>query len=273
MCTVSSFGLRNWKGAVTDVLVRLIGQNAVSSLSLEGFGTRFGSVATFGKLLNISSEATKLTARLEDCLKRYTGGDLFTTDRKNQSMLQWKPTARSMIATNARPSVEDESDGFWRRMMVLPFRIQISRNEQNPNLASELVEEEIAGVFEWALEGLKRLHEQNGFTVPAISKQAQEEYRLESSPVKQFVSEHCVLDPRRRIETTALYVDYVKWAEANGEELLTATQFGIRLGKAHRSVTKVRVRNAGRLVYVYQGVALIEAGTAASRLPFRRGAA
>lgn len=38
--------------------------------------------------------------------------------------------------------------------------------EKNPNLAREIIEEELSGVFNWVLEGLKRILEPNrkGFT-------------------------------------------------------------------------------------------------------------
>jgi putative DNA primase/helicase len=255
----------NGKSVVVNVMAGLLGQEAVSSIPLSSFAARFDKFFTFGKALNVCSEASELTPRLEDHLKAYVGGDLISTDRKHREVFQFRPTAKLVVTTNNRPRVADESMGFWRRMLLLPFRVSISPSEQNPRLADELLETEGEGILVWALEGLRRLRRNNQFTIPKLSQEEQAAYRRESSPVMQFVEERLTQGEATTVECGEVYKAYSRWAQQKGEKPLSDAMFGKSLRRAVSGLDTVQHRKDGVRVRSYVGIAFVDSRDAANR--------
>jgi len=244
----------NGKSVIVDVMTGMLGQEAVSSLPLTAFAGRFDKYHTFGKALNICSEASELTPRLEDQLKAYISGDLITSDRKHRELFQFRPTARLVVTTNNRPKVADESIGFWRRMLLIPFQVQVSADQMNPQLSSTLLEREGEGILQWALEGLQRLMHNKQFTEPEISKTAKVQYKKESSPVLQFIEECLKVDEGCAEECMTVYKRYARWAQMQGERPMTDGLFGKSLRLALPQVSVIQHRVAGARQRSYLGL-------------------
>ena len=61
--------------------------------------------------------------------------------------------------------------------------------ENNVNLAKELVQEESSGIFNWMVEGLKRLTSRGRFVIPVSVQQIINKYKRESVNVNIFLDE------------------------------------------------------------------------------------
>ena len=63
----------------------------------------------------------------------------------------------------------EQTNGFFRRFLFVMFEVTIPEWKKNPNLAKEIIEDELSGVFNWVLEGLQRILEpgRQGFTYSA----------------------------------------------------------------------------------------------------------
>lgn len=55
--------------------------------------------------------------------------------------------ARLAFNTNVLPKNTEQTRGYYRRFQIIPFKVTISESEKNPNLAKEIVAEELPGVF------------------------------------------------------------------------------------------------------------------------------
>jgi putative DNA primase/helicase len=147
----------NGKSVVLEIVEALLGSENVSHVGLEVLGDRFQGTMTINKLLNIAAEVNEHAKLDEGMLKKFIAGDTMYFDRKGIAGLSAKPTARLMVATNNPPMVLDRSEGMWRRMMLIPFRITIPPAQQDYQLASKL-KSELPGIFNWAREGRRRLY-------------------------------------------------------------------------------------------------------------------
>ncbi len=215
----------NGKGVYKEVVTALLGRRNVSNLPLDRFGRQFNLASTIGKLLNVAPEAGSLADVSEEVIKAFTGEDTVSIDRKFLPIIEVKPTARLMILANNRPRFGDRSNGIWRRLIVVPFRIQIPPERQNRHLAEQL-KAELPGIFNWAIEGLRRLREQRDFTQSAIGQAALTEFRMEANPARTFLHEEVESDPDSVVEKSSLYARYVNWCNAQGHVPLNASQFG-----------------------------------------------
>lgn len=248
------------KSVLIDVMVGLLGADAVSSIPLVAFTQRFDVYATFGKLLNVSPEESELSARIENKLKHYTGDGLVSSDRKHRDTIQFKPTARLVLTSNKRPKVSDESRGFWRRMLYLPFRVPVEEHRINRSLAEEVIREEGEGILQWSLAGLRRLMLTGEFTKSALAEEEKLEYKRESSPMMQFVDDMIVRDEGASEVVGKVYGAYLSWAKGQHEKPLNAMEFGKGLKQIipNLEVYQYRVKGEKRKERAYIGIRLNE---------------
>lgn len=137
---------------------------------------------------------------------------------------------------------------------MLPFKIQIPEGERRPEFADELFwrrSGELPGVLNWALQGLRRLHQRGRFVEPEASISAKSAYRLDANPAAQFLEETVDFCPGSEVATTGLYTEYKTWAVTNGYRPLAANTFAtevkriwpdVQITKNPRSVEGVRTR-------------------------------
>jgi putative DNA primase/helicase len=72
-----------------------------------------------------------------------TGGDPITARFLFNEFFTFVPTAKFWLVFNHFPSVKDESEGFWRRVRVIPFEHQFSDSERDNKLLEKLKSEAV----------------------------------------------------------------------------------------------------------------------------------
>jgi phage/plasmid-associated DNA primase len=77
----------------------------------------------------------------------------------------------------------------WRRLKLLKFESHIDDRNADVHLPQRLVREELPGVVNWAIQGLVRLVQQNGFTKSELLAADLLEYQTDSDSVAQFFTE------------------------------------------------------------------------------------
>jgi len=98
----------------------------------------------------------------------------------------------------------------------LHYRL-LPEDRQINGLAQEIIRKELAGILNWALDGLRRLNRQNGFTIPDKSKDLMEEYRQDADPARAFLSERYTFSPNAHGESTdTAHSAYRDFCTANG---------------------------------------------------------
>lgn len=240
----------NGKSVFCAVVEAMLGEENVSHVPLELFGQRFALGPTLGKLVNMATETHDIDRIAEGHLKQFTDGSKMTFDRKGLPAVEARPTAKLMIATNSPPRFTDKSMGLWRRMIVLPFTVEIGRDERILGLDKPdwwtRREGELPGVFNWAVEGLRRLLTAVEFTVPEASETTKEEYRQDTNPAREFLVEtYVACDPNAVSSPAGLLVSevygaYRKWCETNGYKQMGARTFGKEVRRAFPSAQRVR---------------------------------
>ena len=191
-----------------------------------------------------ANESSRLnTARL----KALTGGDTITARFLHHEFFSFEPVAKIWLAVNHRPIVQDDSEGFWRRVRLIPFSRSFPKNKDlTPELRSEA-----AGILSWVVDGF-RLWETEGLPLPKQVEVATESYRQDSDMLGAFISQCCTIGQTSPEQASTLYRGYLKWAEDQSmtkEERLSSTKFGRLLGERYAKST-MQGRN------FYRGIAL-----------------
>ena len=250
----------NGKSVSLNTLNSLVGEANASHVPLDALGRNFLMVATLGKAVNSVSEMGETDSFAEHMLKEFlTANQSMQFERKHAQPFSARPSARLVFSTNTLPHFKDKTDGIWRRLMVLPFRVTIPLERRDLRLSDKL-KEELPGIFNWAMEGLRRLRNQGRVTEPALSRLAIEDLRGKSDPARVFLIEAMVEDPSGEVSAEELSEVASRWCADRGYGEPSGADLGRALSQLFPRVKRKRAGSDGNRWLVYQGVTHVGVG-------------
>jgi putative DNA primase/helicase len=206
-----------------------------------------------GKLANIAADMNRMDKVQEGLLKALTSGDPIQVNRKNKDPITMRPTARLIFATNTMPPITDRSEGVWRRMIAMPFRQQFDVHRRDRQRGQRLLEE-LPGIYNWALEGARRLYTRERFTDCAVCRGCLDEHQFSSDPFRQFADQELELNAGGQIRKEDAYQRYREFCDANGRHPKNSVEFGRQMFALH-GVSEGRM-SVGNRQRTYKGVHL-----------------
>jgi putative DNA primase/helicase len=177
---------------------RTAGEATPDLMALRGAGIAF------------TSEPDQTAKLRGGALKRLASVDRMT-GRPLYGMTQtWEPTHTVHLATNHLPAVEDATDGFWRRVALLPWDVRFSKAGE----AGDGPRED-PGILAWAVRGAvafaagRSLH-----PFPAAVRVRTDAYRAEEDKLSAFVMERVVYERDASVTVGVLFAGYEEWCTA-----------------------------------------------------------
>jgi putative DNA primase/helicase len=225
----------NGKGVLLNTFEQLIGKENCTSIPLEKFCDAHYTANMFGKLANISTETNAKSEVYDSIFKAIISGDPIQADLKFKNAFKFRPFCKLIFAMNNLPRVDDKTNAYYRRLVIIRFNREFSETEQNKNLKNELLLE-LNGIFIWCLEGLKRLRERGYFDITEKIQQEINEYRKDNNNVIVFVDEECSLSAEFSTEKGNLYLAYVESCKRDNYRPLSKKKFGSELQKHFKTV-------------------------------------
>ena len=241
----------NGKSVALNTLAHILGRQNYSAVPLERFNNAHYIANLFGKLANVSIETNAKSEVYDSTFKAIVSGDPIEADRKYGTPFTFKPCCKLIFAVNNLPRVDDKTNAFFRRLVILKFKRKFEEKEQNKNLKNELYKEK-DGIFLWCLEGLRRLRERGYFKIGKSTRKEIDAYRRENNNVIVFIEDECQLDKGLLITKQELYDTYVEWCKNNGNKSLSKLKFGKELIKQFSSVEDDRT--SGSRVWIGIGI-------------------
>jgi len=180
----------NGKSVFFEVVYALLGAANISSYSLQELTDKTGYYRAMiaNKLVNYASE---INGKLEAAMfKRMVSGEPIPARLPYGIPTQLNQYAKFIFNCNELPKDVELSNAYFRRWLIIPFNVVIPAYEQDKELHTKIIQNELSGVFNWVLEGLKRLLEQKRFSNCKAAQQAIEEYKTESNSVQMFLNEN-----------------------------------------------------------------------------------
>ncbi len=212
-------GKSTFLNIVQDIL---LGHENVSNLTWKALDEKFATVQLFGKLANIFADLPSGNIQDTGIFKSITGEDYITAQHKFKEYFSFKPFCRLLFSCNNMPkNYTDRSDGFYRRLILIRFDHAIPDDKKDSSLKEKLMLE-ADGILMWALEGLKRLMENNfRFSETASTRAELELYKAENSSVLAFISESNYSEILRE----DLYAAYQEYCNKNGHKVVSQIRF------------------------------------------------
>lgn len=208
----------NGKSVFVNILKKIVSKEGFSSVSLEDMVNPQNRVIMEGKLVNFAEEnsykdAFKNTSVMKNMV---TGGDI-SVKRLYAQPYQYENTTKLVMLFNKIPKTTDDSEGFFRRLLLIPFDAKFSFSKGNVDLDIEQkLASELAGILNWGLEGYKRLTKKQDFTVSSKSEALLEDYRDQANPLNEFIEDYLVFGEGLECSRDEVYQEYRDWCERNG---------------------------------------------------------
>ncbi|MEI3783831.1 phage/plasmid primase, P4 family [Pectobacterium brasiliense] len=238
------------KGTFTRVLSTVLGNLATSS-AIENIKDGSFLVGTLvGKRMCVVSELPRSFDWLP--FKRITGEDQISVDVKNKTPYTTKLDMKLVILSNVMPFLGDDvsNNSLLRRFLPVAFNMRPAT--QDPTLINRLTApEELPGVLNWMLDGLRLLQER-GMRFPAAdATELLRDIVEESNKVITFLRDECAYVPDVTVTATELYAAYKKWCNETGHKGLSQTSFAKQLIAAGRHFGKSidKTRKTSGMVY------------------------
>lgn len=222
----------NGKSLLLNILRQVVGKENTSSVSFKDLNDKFSIINVKDKLVNISTETDSVVVDTTSIFKSVATGDMISARYLYKNIVQFQPFCKMLFAVNEFPTIRDRTDGFYRRLCIIPFEKHFDMNQADINLEKKL-KNELNGIFQWSLEGLKRLSQNNKFTECNRINLEKNKYITRSSTLRSFVEEECLLceSIENKIEKKEFRKRYVEWCKENGYGILNDRNVGIELNK------------------------------------------
>ncbi|WP_161380054.1 DNA primase family protein [Staphylococcus hominis] len=174
------------KSTLFGLLEHIVGIPNTTAISLSNFNQSFGLEPLLHKKLNLATESSN-TEFSTDKLKAITAGEKITVNRKGLKEIETVISAKMTFLLNDLPALKDKSNGLQRRLLILPMTKPIPLSSQNKNLPQQL-EKELSGILNWALDGLRRLDQNDyQFTTSKSMNVIKQKYFNAISPMMDFI--------------------------------------------------------------------------------------
>ncbi len=220
----------NGKSVLQGTLLALFGEygatvrfQTLEAAKRTGEGATPDIVALLGKRFVAASEVGA-SARMDEArVKSLTGGDRTSGRALYGNVVEFTLQAKYALAVNHKPAVWDNSDGFWRRVRLVPFTQQFTTDadpsvgdtlKADPTLGDTL-KRELPGILNWAIEGCLAWQRQGLEPTPAVVREAVDDYRTEADVLAEFLTSACETDATATTGLTDLYAAYSTWADDN----------------------------------------------------------
>lgn len=221
----TNYGIAGWfygqgangKGVLMEVIEAIHRQ--ACRLRLDQLAVKFALEPLVGASLVLVDEVAngKFDEEIFKTLVTSNGVDV---DRKYDKPLRsYRARAKWIISSNNVPHIRDKSDGVWRRIVFIPWQVQIAEANRIPDLDKRIIENELHIVLDWLLMGAVRIVQRGRFIpenqMPEIIRSQKHTMRLESDSVLAWIDEEGihqstdVLTPNDEI-----YKSYSEWCSA-----------------------------------------------------------
>lgn len=230
----------NGKSTLVDIISRLMGDYATSLpiATLTGEDRRKGAeatpdlVRTPGARLVRSAEPKEGMPFDESLIKSLTSSEPILVRRLNHEFNEVYPKFKLAISANRKPVIKGNDDGIWRRVVLIPFDVQIPDEDKDKDLPEKLWAER-AGILNRLLAGLSDFLTLGALDPPAAIRAASQEYREESDYMGAFVREALIVtrEPHDVVKAGDLVAAFTIWCRQAGKTPFKPTTFTRRLPK------------------------------------------
>lgn len=182
----------NGKSTFMSVLRALAGTDNYTSLTLAELSKEGNRQLMDGKPFNMAEETPSKSLTDSSLFKNLVSGGETQVRQLYKRPYVMRNKAKLIFACNALPDSGDTTHGFFRRLIIVPFKGRFTHEKGNRDdfIEKKLIAE-LPGIFNQCIKGYHGLRSRKKFSESETSAQALESYRLDINTIKRWISEKC----------------------------------------------------------------------------------
>ena len=232
----------NGKSVFVDTIAYMLGEYAASCqpetvMMRDRNNTARGDLARLkGARMVVTSEPNDGCRLDEGIVKQMTGG---TENKLTARFLygrefEFAPEFKVIMSTNYKPVIKGTDNGIWRRVRLIPFTAEFTKENRDPQLTEKL-RRELPGILNWAIAGAVGWCKE-GLPPCAIIDEAGQEYRSEMDRVQQFLDDCTERSDSGSTQASTLYKCYRAWCSEQGDRFpISSNKFCSELKRRYKS--------------------------------------
>lgn len=221
------------KSVFQNVLLTFFGTHNTSGLNLQKITTdnNFSKSSLYNKYVNLYDDMSSKDINEGGGLKMVTGRSPITAEYKFGDEFQFINFAKMTFCCNKVPPINDTDDiTYYNRWLPISFDNIIKENTQDKFLSEKLTTpEELSGILNWALEGLKRILKNNRFSYNKSPEEIKEIMDRSSHPIAEFVQDCLVEKEGSKITKEVMFQFYTEWAKRTKKQRETKVRLGNKI--------------------------------------------
>lgn len=240
----------NGKSTILNCIKKLIGKNNYTSLDLRELEDTFKPAELYNKLANIGDDISAKYLENSSVFKKVVTGESFMVQRKYAQPFELESYATQIFCANELPQVHDKSDGFSRRIVIVPFNATFKRTDPDydPFIEDKLMSEEAMNyLLKLAIEGLRRVVFNRGFTKSATGEAEKDDYMKLNNNVLEWFENDPLIENQ---SISDVYLAYQVWCTQNGCSPVKKLNLSKEIKKKF-NLTSVIKTISGKSVRVY----------------------
>jgi putative DNA primase/helicase len=259
---------RNGKSTFLNLLNAFLGAENISHVTLYDLCTnRFAAAEYYGKLLNTRADLAKTTIASIGKFKEFTGNDVVTAEFKHKNPFTFNPTAKQIYSCNEAPEIKEDTLAVFSRWIILACNNVFLGKKCDPRILEKLTTpNELSGLLNYALEGLKRLLENGQFSVNEDIETLRAAMIRKMNPAKAFIEEQLSYenDPKAIIEESELYSKFILYCKRDKLPTTNKANFTKSIHEYLPEAKQTVERIQGKQVHVWQFVKIEVTATTAT---------
>lgn len=217
------------KSTLINILREMIGADNYSAVTLQYLmQERFAKIGLYRKTANFDTDAKPQYLADGAALKMLTGEDTIHADRKNKEPINFYNYAKLSFAMNELPPMRDFSGGLKRRMMILEMD-KVLTQEVKAKYPLDKIMSEVPGIFNRAMEGLRKALSKRDFSISASMRSSVEKWEKGNDVVAMFLEDECELGEDFKVPVRDVYPAYKFYCQDSGYKPLAKNAFNHRL--------------------------------------------
>lgn len=224
----------NGKSVFLEMIMNWAGHKNCSSLALEDLSKEFVVAELVNKVVNIGDDSGGDLLKNTAIFKKIVTGDSITVQRKFGQPFPFSNKAKMIFSANNLPPSTDKSDGFFRRIVVVPFNAVFNEKTPgyDPNIIDKLTTPNASSyLLNLAIAGAKSLLKNNHITLINEVIEATKSYETDNNNVIQWVeSSTCEIIDR---DMQQVYTDYCLYCNSVNSIPMQIRKFNLELRKKY----------------------------------------
>jgi|TARA_R100000501_G_C2624354_1_gene117605 P4 family phage/plasmid primase-like protien len=240
----------NGKSKFQSLLSKFVGLENCTSSELDLLlDSRFESFKIYKKMVCILGETNFGIMKKTSFLKKLCGQDMIGYEKKGKTGFDDFNYAKIIVASNALPTSEDTSEGFYRRWVIIDFPNQFPDGK---DILKTIPEEEYNNLAKKVTEILPELLDKGMFTNQGTIEDRKKRYIEVSNPLGLFIEYECKKGIGYYQQTSDFYAEYCRYLMKNKRRVVTRKEFSSNL--IQEGFDSRRTTKDGESTYFIEGI-------------------